>query len=108
MGEDQVGGCSFLVARETGLHEGRGRGFAVLKVTESPAAGCGVFCRVLDHELNVGGSAGNERLDLAEDFVVLVLWNVLVMKSDEDRAVGERIFAVAEGVVRYIVGQESA
>ena len=69
------------MAGEAALHKRRVTGLAVREVTEAPAAGRGVLCRVLHHELNVGGRTGNERLNLAKDFVVFVRWVVTVMLS---------------------------
>ena len=49
-----------------------GQGFAVLEVTKSPAAGCGVFFGVINHELNVRGISDHERLLPPKDLVVFL------------------------------------
>ena len=54
MREYQITLAGLLVAGETAFHERRVCRFAVLEVTKSPATGCGVLGRVLDHKLNVG------------------------------------------------------
>src|SRR5438876_12097351 len=71
-GEDEVASLGLLVAGKAGLHERLVARFAVHEVSESPAARRGVLCRVLDHELNVRGRPGNERLGPAKDLVVFL------------------------------------
>ena len=44
--------------------------FVVCEMSKSPAAGRGVLSEVLDHELNIRGGTGNERLFPHKDFVV--------------------------------------
>jgi hypothetical protein len=68
-----------------------------LEMTESPAARRRVFCRILNHELNVGGSAGNEKLRFAEDLVVLIRWDVLVMQGGDDCAIWEGVLSFLSG-----------
>ena len=84
MGEYQITPAGLLVARETAFHERRVCRFASLEVSKSPATGCSVLGRVLDHELDVRRSAGNKRLSLAEDFVVFIRRNVVVVQSSDD------------------------
>ena len=72
MREDKVLGFARLVARKAGFVQRLVGRFAVLKLSEPPAARRRVLFRVLDHELNVCGGAGNERLYAAEDLVVLL------------------------------------
>jgi hypothetical protein len=105
MGEYQITPAGLLVARETAFHERRVCRFAVLEVTKSPATGCSVFGRLLDHKLNVGRRAGNKRLRLAEGFVVLLRWNVTVVQRGDDCPVWERKRFVAVSLDRYIVAQ---
>ena len=105
-GEDEVARLGLIVAGEAGFHERLvGRRFAVLEVSETPTASCGVpFC-VFDHKLNVRWGAGHERLVLAKDFVVFLRRHVTVMQSGNDRAVWERDLPFAEGLDRQIVAQ---
>ena len=72
MSKDKVGRFGLLVAGEAAFHKRRVARFAVLEVSEPPAAGCGVLCRVLDHKLNVRGRPRNERLGPAKDFIVFL------------------------------------
>ena len=92
MREYQITPAGLLVARETAFHERRVCRFAVLEVAKSPATGCRVLGRVLDHKLNVGRRAGNKRLGLAEDFVVLLRWNVTVVQRGDDSRLGTEAF----------------
>jgi hypothetical protein len=104
--KDKVGCFGLLMAGEAGFHESCIARFAVCEVPEPPAAGCGVLFRVLDHELNVGGRAGNKRLDLAKDFVVFVRRDVTVMQSRKDCAVRKRKLPLPVGFDRDIVAQD--
>src|SRR5262249_41061430 len=77
-GEDKVARFDLIVAGEAGFHERFVARFAVLEVSKTPTARCGVLFCVLDHKLNVRWGAGYERLGLAEDFVVFLRWHVTV------------------------------
>ena len=61
-GEDKVARFDLIVAGEAGFHERLVARFAVLEVSETPTARCGVLFCVLDHELNVRWGAGYEGL----------------------------------------------
>src|SRR5688572_28037711 len=79
-------------------------------MTESPAAGRGVFPEVLDHELNpVFWASGHERLGTgakhAKGLVVLLGRVEAPGYSGNDRAVGERKLSVAIGFDRFVVAQ---
>jgi hypothetical protein len=63
--EDQVAISDGLVAGKAGFEHRLVVGFAVIELSESPAAGRGVFLGVFDHELNVRGGARNEGLGSA-------------------------------------------
>ena len=65
-GEDKVARFDLIVAGEAGFHERLVAGFAVLEVSKTPTACCGVLFCVLDHKLNVRWGAGYERLGLAK------------------------------------------
>src|SRR6516165_1135878 len=105
-GEDKVARFDLIVAGKAGFHERLvARRFAVLEVSETPTARCGVFFCVLDHKLNVRWVAGYERLVLAKDFVVFLRRHVTVMQSGNDRAVRERDLPFAVGLNRQIVAQ---
>jgi len=54
--ECEVASFHLRVAREAGLHHRLVATFAALEVTEPPSARRGVLDRVLEHELNVGGT----------------------------------------------------
>jgi hypothetical protein len=105
--EDEVGVFGLLVAREAGLHESSVGRFAVLEVCEAPASGCCVLFGIFDHELNVCGRAGNERLNTTEDFVVFVRRDAAVMQGSNEGAIRERQLPFAVGLERYIVGEDS-
>src|SRR5690348_12217959 len=102
-GEDKVASFALIVAREAGIHQRLIARLAVLEVSERPAARVGVLFRVLDHKLNIRGSAGSERLGSAKDLVVFFRWDVTVMQSGNDCAVREWEFPLAVGFDRYIV-----
>jgi hypothetical protein len=90
MGKDKVPSFGRLVARKTGfVHRLVGR-FAVFELTEPPAAGRGVFSGVLDHQLNINGGPGNERLFTVKDFVVFLRRDVTPGQPDNNCAVRER------------------
>ena len=72
MGEDEIASFGLIVAGEAGIHQRLVARFAVFEVSERPAARLGVLFRVLDHKLNIRGSARNERLGSAKDFVVFL------------------------------------
>ena len=105
MREDEVGSLGLIVAGEAGFHGRGGGGFAVYESSEPPAAGRGVLGGVLDHKLNVGRGARDERLGLAKDLVVFRGRDVAVVQSGNDRAVREWKRAFAVGVDRHIVAQ---
>jgi hypothetical protein len=66
VGENKVSSFDRLVTRKAGfVHRFVGR-FAIFELGVSPAAGRGVFSRVLDHQLNINGGPGNERLSTAK------------------------------------------
>src|SRR5580700_1295952 len=97
---------SHRVAGRAGFQQRLVARFAIgVEVPESPAAGRRVFFRVLDHELNVGGRAGNERLYAAKDLVILIRRYVAVVQSGYDCAVGIGELSFAERLDRYIVAQ---
>src|SRR3974390_3244920 len=90
-GENKVARFDLIVAGEAGFYESLvARRFAVLEVSETPTARCGVLFCVLDHKLNVRWAAGYERLGLAKDFVVFLRRHVTVMQSGNDRAIREQ------------------
>src|SRR5215813_6345818 len=89
-GEHQVALFHLLVAREAGLHERVVNWVAIaVEMTETPTTSRGVLLGVLDHELNVGRSAGDERLITAKGFVVLRRRDELVVQCRNDGAVWE-------------------
>src|ERR1700722_9786037 len=106
--KDKICCGGFLMTGEAGFHESGGGGFAVLKMPEAPAAGCGVLYRILHHELNVGGSSRDERLGLPKDLVVLVRRNVMVVQCGEHGAVREGKRACPVRFDRHIVSQQRA
>jgi hypothetical protein len=99
-GEDKVARFNLIVAGEAGLHERLFARFAVLEVSETPTARCGVFLCVLDHKLNVRRGAGYERLGLAKDLVVFLRRHVTVMQSGNDSPVWERDLPFSVGLDR--------
>src|SRR6185369_9507692 len=104
--EDKVSSFRLLVAGEAGLHHRLvGRRFAVLEVTEPPPAGRRVLPCILDHELDVRGGAGHERLVTTKDLVVLLGRNVPIVQRGDDRAVREWELPGAVGLDRDIVAQ---
>jgi hypothetical protein len=76
-----------------------------LEMTKSPAAGRRILCRVLNHELNVCGGAGNERLRLAEDLVVCIRLDISVMQRGNDCAVREWVLPFLKGFERYVIAK---
>src|SRR6267378_1460821 len=82
--------------------------FAIVELSEPPAARRGVFLGVFDHKLNVLGEAGNKRLGSAKDFVVFLRRDVVVVQSGNDCAVRERKLPLAVGLNRYIVAQNGS
>src|SRR3954454_571366 len=65
--EDKVASHDGRVAGKAGVVHHVAGGFAVVELSEPPAAGRGVLSRVLDHELNaVLGCAGHIRLEMAK------------------------------------------
>src|SRR5690349_13013998 len=85
-GKDAVARLHELVARKAGVEHLLVGGFAVLEVSESPAARRGVFPRVLEHELYaVLRVARDERLRTAEHRVVLGGGHVVPGESSDDR-----------------------
>jgi len=96
------------MARKAAFHKRRCARFAVREVTEPPAAGCGIFFRVLNHKLNVRRRPRHKRLDLAKDFVVFSGWDVTVVQGGQHGAVWKRKRAIAEGLDRYIVAEKGA
>ena len=105
-GEDKVARFDLIVAGKAGFHECLVGRFAVLEVSETPTARCGVLFCVLDHKLNVRWGAGYERLGLAKDFVAFLRRHVTVMQSGNDRAVWERDLPFSVGLDRQIVAQD--
>src|SRR6266849_5640872 len=105
--EDKVASFGLVVAGEAGIHKRLVARFAVFEVSEPPAARRGVLFGFLDHELNVRGGAGNERLGSAKDLVVFLRRDVTVVQSGNDRAVREWELPLAVGFDRYIVTQNS-
>src|SRR5687767_13050719 len=106
--EDEVPGGG-LVTGKAGLVHRLVGGFAVVEMGEPPAAGRGVFLRVLDHELDaVLGRARHERLVTAEDFVVFRRGDVIPREPGDDRAVRERALAFAKCFDRDVVAQDGA
>src|SRR6266478_3700325 len=106
--ENEVASFGRLVAGEAGFVQCFVGRFAVLKVTESPAARRGVLFRVLDHNLRILGGPGNERLRAAKDFVVFLRWDVIPMQRHNDGAIRERKLSFPIGLHRYIVAQLGA
>jgi len=80
-------------------------GFTVVELGEPPAACRGVFCGVLDHELNVRGGPGHERLGTAKDFVVLLRRDVTPREPGNDSAVRERNLSFPVGLDRHVIAQ---
>src|SRR4029453_19161774 len=106
---DRVSSFRLLVAGEAGLHHRLiGRRFAVLEMTESPPTGRGVLFLVLDHELNVRGGAGYERLVTTKDLVVFLGRNVTIVQSGNDCALRKRELPVAVSLDRDIVAQNGS
>jgi hypothetical protein len=71
--KDKVATLEFLMAREAGFEYCLVRRLTVLiKLSEPPAAGRGVFFSVFDNKLNIRDWPGNERLGAAKDFVVFL------------------------------------
>src|SRR4029077_11869463 len=107
-GEDKVA-RSLRVTGEAGFHQTVVAKRAVfVEVTKAPAARRGVLFGVLDHELNVRGRPGNERLGAAEDVVVFVRRNVTPVHGGNDGAVRERKLSFLVGLDCYIVAQLDA
>jgi hypothetical protein len=77
MSEDKVPSLRRLMARKTGLGLCFVHRFTVCELSKSPAFCCGVSFGILNHELNIHGRAGNERLLTTKDFVVFFRWNVV-------------------------------
>ena len=90
MGEDKVANFDRLVAGEAGLGQRLVGRFAVFELSKPPTARRSVFSEVLDHELNVRGGPGHERLGAAEDFVVRLRRNVIPGQPGDDCAVRKR------------------
>jgi hypothetical protein len=59
-------------------------------LSKPPTARRSVFSEVLDHELNVGGGPGHERLGTAKDSVVFLRRNITPGQPGDDCAVRER------------------
>lgn len=106
MSKNQVAPICLLVAWETTFHKRRVARFAVLEVTEAPAAGRSVLLRVLDHELNVRGCSGNERLSLAKYLVVFLRRHDAVVQCSNDRAIREWKPSFTIGADCWIVAQD--
>ena len=69
----------------------------------TPTAGCGVFGRVLDHKLYVGGGPGYERLGAAKDLVIFFGWDVSPGESRDDCSVRKGQLPFTVGLDRDIV-----
>src|SRR5687768_4318689 len=82
----------------------------LIKLCVTPAAGCRVLLRVLDHELQVPGRsfAWNKRLLTPKRFIVLLRRDVFPSYSAYDRAFREGKFALAIGFDCHIVSQNGA
>jgi len=94
------------VAGKTGFVHRLIGGFAVVKLSEHPAAARGIFSRVLDHKLNpVRGGLGHERLGTAKGFVISLRRDVTPGEPGNDCAVGERKLPFPVGLDRYVVAQ---
>ena len=103
LGEDEVA-RSFRVAGGAGFEQRLGARFTVfIEVSEAPSARRGVFLRVLDHKLNVGGWPGNEGLGTAKDFVIFLRRDMTVVQSGNDCAVRKWELPTAVGLNRYII-----
>src|SRR5262245_34346518 len=97
------------MAGKAGLEHGLVGGFAVVELSESPAAGRGVLLRVLDHELKpVLWRPGHERLGTTKDLVVFLRRVVAPGQSGNDGAVRERKLAIPVSGDRYVVAQNGA
>src|SRR5512147_422455 len=91
--DDRVAGKAGVVHRLVG-------GFAVVKVSEPPAAGRGV----LDHKLNpVLGWPGHERLETAKGFATFLQRDVIPGEPGNDGAVREWKLPFPVGLDRYVV-----
>src|SRR5262249_5660428 len=113
-GEDKVANFRRLVAGEAGAVQCLVASFAVREVGKSPAVGRGVLVRVLDHELDVHGGLGNERLEAGtrkadgQDFIVFVRRDFIPMQRGNDGAVRERELPCPKGLYRNTVPQLGA
>ena len=106
MVEDKVASFDDRVAGKAGVVHRLVGGFAVVKLSEPPAAGRGVFSRVLDHELNpVLGRPGHERLGMAKGFAALLQRVVTPGEPGNDCAIRERKLPFPGGLDRYVVAQ---
>src|SRR5215471_15649433 len=78
LSKDEVVIFGRYVAGEARVHQLHVAGFTVGKITEAPAAGRGIFRRILHHELYVHARAGNERLNpsagktFGQNFVIIL------------------------------------
>jgi len=107
--EDQVARFGFRVAGKAGFHKRFVARLAIgREVTESPAAGRSVLCRVFDHKLNIRRLPGNKGLVAPEDFVVFLRRGMAEVQSGDDCAVREREFPVTIGLDRYIIPQNGS
>src|SRR5512144_2824486 len=103
MGEDKVASFDGLVAGKAGVVHRLVGGLAIVELSEPPAAGRGVSSGVLDHELNVRGGAGHERVGTAKDPVVLLRRDVTPGEPGDDCAVREPTLPLPVGLDRYVV-----
>src|SRR5215204_1611844 len=107
--EDKVARVDDLMAGKAGVVHRLAGGFAIVKVSEPPAAGRGVFSCVLDHELNpVLGWPGHERLETAKGFATFLQRVVTPGEPGNDGAVRERKCPFPGGLDRYVVAQNGA
>ena len=107
MSEDKVASFGRLVAGKAVLRH-HVDGFTIAKLSEPPAAGRGVFSRVFDHELNVRGQAGDERLGMAKDFIIFLRRDITPREPGNNCAVRERKCSISIRLDRYVVAENGA
>src|ERR1700722_10034896 len=96
------------MTRKTGLGLRLVYRFTVCELTKSPASGCGVPFRILDHELHVSWRPGNERLLTTKDFVVLLGRNVFPSQTGNNCSIWKWKLCFPKSLDRLIVAQDGA
>ena len=97
MGEEIVVSFGGLVASEATLVHRLVCRFTVFELGESPATRVRVFCRVLDHKLNVNRRPGDEGLETAKRFIVFLRLDVAPGQPGNNCSVrqGERFIPIS-------------